>query len=401
MDEWNPAMKQASGYSNGFLETRRQTPKKPRSRREWRNLMSMSLDRKRPTRDAAQTEENDTQMLPPISRNSGNGSGTRTEPSSPRLAALPQNHLYSQMSVSRLGVNGNTTPDATVKSHVSHSFDLDHRQFPVSHPGIHQVEGHTLATPSLGKYENVQNTNKLVGYSHLNLVNEASKNSNFYTFDKERRVIKFLAEDNSLHLSPTLRRNKVLSTQAAPAQRRPSREKKLVFKKSNLKSPPKLTASEEPFSIRRKIEQFRKWHEEHYTDKLNLMRLDANNSNSVNKTSTKTFPGVDFTKVLEQSITQNRKEETIENKTDKNNNSKFVDITQRGLVTHIRLRPETTSTWKTWRGVNESYAYTNVDTYIRDNELMDEERKEWIQLWLRDVNLAMEDVDVDAKECLQ
>lgn len=366
--------------------------------------MPMSLDRKRPTREAYQTEENDTPMLPPISRNSGNGSGTRTEPSSPRLAALPLNHLYNQMSISRLGVNGNTTPDPTGKSPVNHSLDLDHRSLPVSHLGInHQGEGHTLVTPGLGKNENVQNTNTFGGYSQLSSIHATHKNSNFYTFDKDRRIIKFLAEDNSLHLSPTLRRNKVTSTQAAPAQRRPSREKKLVFKKSNIKSPPKLTASEEPFSIRRKIEQFRKWHEEHYTDKLKHMRLEANNSNGVNKTSTKMFPGVDFTKVLEQSITQSRKEETNEDKIDKNNNSKFVDIAQRGLVTHIRLRPETTSTWKTWRGINESYAYNNVDAYIRDNDLMDEERKEWIQLWLRDVNLAMEDVDVDVdvKECLQ
>ncbi len=42
-------------------------------------------------------------------------------------------------------------------------------------------------------------------------------------------------------------------------------------------------------------------------------------------------------------------------------------------------------TWKTWRNVNESYAYTNVARYIELNELMPEDKEKRIKEWIEDV----------------
>ncbi|CAH1775174.1 unnamed protein product [Owenia fusiformis] len=49
-------------------------------------------------------------------------------------------------------------------------------------------------------------------------------------------------------------------------------------------------------------------------------------------------------------------------------------------------RVKTAETWKTWRDVNDSYAYDNVEQYIKDNELMPEERAKRIKQWIGTVD---------------
>ena len=48
-------------------------------------------------------------------------------------------------------------------------------------------------------------------------------------------------------------------------------------------------------------------------------------------------------------------------------------------------REKTMITWKTWRNVNESYAYCDVNKYIEDNELLPEEKEKRIYEWIDDV----------------
>jgi len=53
-------------------------------------------------------------------------------------------------------------------------------------------------------------------------------------------------------------------------------------------------------------------------------------------------------------------------------------------------RSPSEQTWRTWRDVNDSYAYSDVRKYIKDNELMGSEKEEWIKKWVIEVNSAME-----------
>ena len=48
-------------------------------------------------------------------------------------------------------------------------------------------------------------------------------------------------------------------------------------------------------------------------------------------------------------------------------------------------RERTMITWKTWRNINESYAYCDVNKYIEDNELLPEEKEKRIYQWIDDV----------------
>ena len=52
----------------------------------------------------------------------------------------------------------------------------------------------------------------------------------------------------------------------------------------------------------------------------------------------------------------------------------------------LKNRIYSAKTWKTWRDINTSYAYVDVKEYIEDNELMDEEKEEWIKDWIMDVD---------------
>jgi hypothetical protein len=45
-------------------------------------------------------------------------------------------------------------------------------------------------------------------------------------------------------------------------------------------------------------------------------------------------------------------------------------------------RSPSEQTWRTWRDVNDSYAYSDVRKYIKDNELMGSEKEEWIAMFV-------------------
>ncbi|XP_045181959.2 uncharacterized protein LOC123540760 [Mercenaria mercenaria] len=151
----------------------------------------------------------------------------------------------------------------------------------------------------------------------------------------------------------------------------------------------------ESFSIRKKIEQFRRWHEEQYREKIKKLKQEVDhqfeaehnrvsrqvgtlretptskNDMSVNVENEKVPSEVSHEKMEQDKITPNPLSVTNESTS--------------------KARSSSARTWKTWRNVNDSYAYNDVQKYIKENELMDEEKSVWIKKWIIEVNKAMKD----------
>ena len=196
------------------------------------------------------------------------------------------------------------------------------------------------------------------------------------------------------------------------------------------KSLPKIAPPEEPFSIRRKIEQFRKWHEEQYLDKLVRFEADVTGGAAAKEGLRGVSFGntqggnnglVDYTKVLEGKIAAGDSANHITNGGGVSPKPHLQHFGRGPEQTWVRKHPVTTiintgggggggdvavksftdtghnvrptsaATWKTWRDVNTSDAYKDVKKYIKDNDLMDEEREAWIKSWIDDVEKAMDE----------
>lgn len=161
----------------------------------------------------------------------------------------------------------------------------------------------------------------------------------------------------------------------------------------------KSKATEEPFSVRRKIEQYRRWHEEQYLQKLKRLKQDTDSENDTPKTDVNgnkeigKKPEIDLAKILEEkSLAVTVK--PVRNKQsgdENNNNSDAIETTVISDITpHKRSRRQKSGcTWKTWRDVNESDAYSDVKKYIEDNELMNSEKESWIKAWICEVERAL------------
>lgn len=136
---------------------------------------------------------------------------------------------------------------------------------------------------------------------------------------------------------------------------------------------------QEPLTIRKKIEQFKKWHESQSKEKGQGLKLVDSESAS----------GEETVKKAENSETESAQSpgeivpqgaETRQNNRDTGTRLPEVNSTARPKSARSWI------TWKTWRGVNESYAYNDVKKYIEDNELMTDEKEDWIQKWVDTVD---------------
>ncbi|XP_067664558.1 uncharacterized protein [Haliotis asinina] len=156
---------------------------------------------------------------------------------------------------------------------------------------------------------------------------------------------------------------------------------------------------EEPFSVRRKIEQYRRWHEEQYLQKLKRLKQDADSEEKDTPTDvsgtkeTGKRPEIDLAKILdEKSLAVTVKPvRTIKSGDENNNNSDVIETTVIPDITQRKRshRLKSGCTWKTWRDVNESDAYSDVKKYIEDNELMNSEKESWIKAWICEVERAL------------
>lgn len=171
---------------------------------------------------------------------------------------------------------------------------------------------------------------------------------------------------------------------------------------------------DEPFSIRKKIEQFRRWHEEQYREKIRKLKVEVDNqyeADHMRITKATLAKHSARNRLIEENKDNKQKEETkdvkeerdengnykhekedIDNdKNDKENKeSKNMDVKneQNEKTDDVPEKAPSDKTWKTWRGVNESYAYTDVKKYIEENELMSKEKEDHIRKWVLEVEKA-------------
>lgn len=160
-------------------------------------------------------------------------------------------------------------------------------------------------------------------------------------------------------------------------------------------------------SIRKKIEQYKKWHEEHYKGPMRHLK----------KTDVAVTPNASSKGELLASIFNREKPEEVEYMTRAHpsdikqllkpkgsllRSETVLDMKDGPLQIKPIARPSTSSpatvpsefrnkkhsaaTWKTWRNINDSYCYSDVAKYVKDNELMDEEKEKVIQEWIDNVH---------------
>ena len=156
-------------------------------------------------------------------------------------------------------------------------------------------------------------------------------------------------------------------------------------------------AGGESFSIRKKIEQFRRWHEEQYREKIKKLKQEVDHQFDVEHHKlARQVAGVRETPTSknDHSVTIDHDQEndrTSSPKSQEKMDEGKDPVNGLSATTDTKPRTESARTWKTWRQVNESYAYNDVKKYIKDNELMDPEKEMWIKKWIIEVNKAMRD----------
>lgn len=151
---------------------------------------------------------------------------------------------------------------------------------------------------------------------------------------------------------------------------------------------------DENFSIRKKIEQFRKWHEkEMINSKIEKLHKEVDDQYDADKKKI-TKPLVDmsdlptvFSPQHSSRLGRKSNEDKVNHTVNRQEDHLMQDDSAGGPEVE---RSPSEQTWRTWRDVNDSYAYSDVRKYIKDNELMGSEKEEWIKKWVIEVNSAME-----------
>ena len=93
---------------------------------------------------------------------------------------------------------------------------------------------------------------------------------------------------------------------------------------------------------------------------------------------------------LDGSVTNRSRKESQSGATNRRHDSPPAPIPEELLQRQYSAR-----TWRTWRHYNESYAYNDVDRYIEENELMDDEKIFFIKQWIVEVNRHAPEVTSD------
>lgn len=168
-----------------------------------------------------------------------------------------------------------------------------------------------------------------------------------------------------------------------------------LYKRAERKRETSRGKADESFSIRKKIEQFRRWHEEQYREKIKKLKQEVDHQFEAEHNRISRQVGA----LRETPTSKNDMSVTIE--TEKVPSEVSHEKMEQDKITPnpLSLTNESTSkprsgsarTWRTWRNVNESYAYNDVQKYIKENELMDDEKATWIKKWIIEVNKAMKD----------
>ncbi|KAK3087675.1 hypothetical protein FSP39_009024 [Pinctada imbricata] len=157
----------------------------------------------------------------------------------------------------------------------------------------------------------------------------------------------------------------------------------------------RIGKTDEPFSIRKKIEQFRRWHEEQYKDKLKRLKEEVDiqyevEHRKLQKSRLGESPGETDKSIDRHTNRQERKNYKREI------SAQHTSSTEHNGAEHLLGEHASSErTWHTWRDVNDSYAYNDVKKYIEDNELMNKEKEDWIQKWIVEVETALQSENSD------
>lgn len=166
-----------------------------------------------------------------------------------------------------------------------------------------------------------------------------------------------------------------------------------------------------------KVEMYKQWHEEQskhkvkktnvaettkdamklataYREKFNAVEIRNRHQNKNKREGTLPKIGLRNAAIHHEKVTRSNNQSRTDNNFSKanagskssNNSNQRAESPPAPIPDELLKRVYSSNTWRTWRGVNESYSYTDVQEYIEENELMDEEKEEWIKEWIYDVD---------------
>lgn len=176
-------------------------------------------------------------------------------------------------------------------------------------------------------------------------------------------------------------------------------------------------------SIRQTIEQFKKRQDDQYKDKLQKLRLDSERERTTyNVTPMQNQDALQsilqkYKKTDDMSVDERpplghlsprerldpidrnyqdapdgilRKVSTDSLQSKNSKNARLTADNFENNADTIAIRESisagTTKTWRTWRDVNDSYAYNDVAKYIEENDLMNKEKEDYITRWVGEVD---------------
>ncbi|CAD5119997.1 DgyrCDS8579 [Dimorphilus gyrociliatus] len=129
-------------------------------------------------------------------------------------------------------------------------------------------------------------------------------------------------------------------------------------------------------NLQERIEKFKKWHEGFYIEKLSQLMPEEEPLEKEEKAQVQHYRYTTHTHLHPIAYTERLDEQIIWEKSK-------AEVESPHPGPNIReIPPPSAGTWKTWRGVDDSYAYTNARSYISEQNLMPPEKEKRIQFWL-------------------
>lgn len=131
--------------------------------------------------------------------------------------------------------------------------------------------------------------------------------------------------------------------------------------------------TDESFSIRKKIEQFRKWHEEQYREKIKKLKQEVDHQFEAEHSKMNRQVGnvreTPTSKTQSINVDSDKNEKAPSEKATSSDRMEEDKVTPNNSTGNDTSKPrnESARTWRTWRNVNESYAYNDVNKYIQED----------------------------------
>lgn len=328
----------------------------------------------------------DFSFFPPISRTPNN---QRKEVITPYVNHIDAESPYiNSLGISR--VHDVTTPYVLHSQYSKH--DVSSPMPQKEHTRVSNLSRNNTGTPQNQPQHNVVEITRIrkdQSFSHES-INKIGASSPFIErrsrLDHRRKLTK---ENANQHTS----RNHVHDTDKNAKLQVQSNQMGLVQRTERHKSfhDYSRARNEEQFSIRKKIEQFRKWHEEQYKDKLKRLKEEVDNQYEAENIKAQTSRVGSHTPQGNVSVEKRERPEKKRKPEPQKSSSSEQTPVQNGenLPSSVDEKASSERTWHTWRDVNDSYAYSDVKQYIEENELMTKEKEEWIKKWVIDVDKAM------------